>query len=198
MGASRHHHDHDHSHTPRGRMPVLIVSLILTLAFVAGEAIAGYWSGSLALIADAGHNFTDAFGLGLAAVAYYFQARPGDHVKTYGYQRSGVLAAFLNALTLGVLAAGIFWESYQRLVTPEPVADRVMLAVAVVGLFLNLAIARGLDGHGKDLNLRAAWIHMMGDAATCLAIIAGSLIIRQTGLPIVDPILSILIAGMIV
>jgi len=90
-------------------MPVLIASLILTLAFVAGEATAGFWSGSLALIAYAGHNFTDAFGLGLAAVAYYFQSRPGDHVKTYGYLRAGVLAAFLNALTLGVLSAGIFW-----------------------------------------------------------------------------------------
>jgi len=179
-------------------MPVLIASLILTLAFVAGEAAAGFWSGSLALIADAGHNFTDAFGLGLAAVAYYFQSRPGDHVKTYGYLRAGVLAAFLNALTLGVLSAGIFWESYQRLIRPEPVADRVMLVVAVVGLFLNLGIARGLGGHGKDLNLRAAWIHMMGDAATCLGIIGGSLIIRQTGLLIIDPILSILIACMIV
>src|SRR5947207_988163 len=112
MGGSHHHHDHPPA--TRNRMPVLIFSLILTLAFVAGEAIAGFWSGSLALIADAGHNFTDAFGLGLAAVAYYFQSRPGDHVKTYGYLRAGVLAAFLNALTLGALAAGIFWESYQR------------------------------------------------------------------------------------
>src|SRR5437763_1925110 len=144
MGTSHHHHhDHDHSHTPHNRMPVLIISLILTLAFVAGEAMAGFWSGRLALIADAGHNFTDAFGLGLAAVAYYFQSRPGDHVKTYGYLRAGVLAAFLNALTLGALSAGIFWESYQRFLKPEPVADRVMLVVAVVGLFLNLAIARG-------------------------------------------------------
>src|SRR5437764_12907805 len=189
-----HHHHH---HAP-GKQGVLYASLAATLVFVAAEAGAGYWSGSLALVAEAGHNFTDAFGLGLAAVAYYFQSRPGDHVKTYGYLRAGVLAAFLNALTLGALSAGIFWESYQRFLKPEPVADRVMLVVAVVGLFLNLAIARGLGGHGKDLNLRAAWIHMMGDAATCIAIIAGALIIRQTGLLIIDPILSILIAAMIV
>src|SRR5712692_839648 len=137
MGAPHHHHHHDHS-APRGRLRVLILSLVLTLAFVAGEALAGFWSGSLALVADAGHNFTDAFGLGLAAVAYYFQSRPGDHVKTYGYLRAGVLAAFLNALTLGAISAAIFWESYRRLLHPEPVADRVMLIVATVGLFLNL------------------------------------------------------------
>jgi cobalt-zinc-cadmium efflux system protein len=197
----QHFHPHAVSATsgrPRNRMRVLVISLILTLLFVAGEALAGIWSGSLALVADAGHNFTDAFGLGLAAVAYYFQSRPGDHVKTYGYLRAGVLAAFLNALTLGILAAGVFWESYRRLVTPEPVAENVMLLVASVGLVLNLAIAHGLNGHGRDLNLRAAWIHMIGDAATCLAIIAGAVAIRLTGMLAVDPILSILIAAVIV
>lgn len=195
-----HNHRHPHAASPgqRNRMPVLIASLIFTLAFVVGEAWAGFWSGSLALIADAGHNFTDAFGLGLAAVAYYFQSRPGNQFKTYGYLRAGVLAAFLNALTLVILSVGIFWESYQRLVSPEPVADRVMMIVAAVGLVLNLAIARGLGGHGHDINLRAAWIHMVGDAATCLAIIGGALLIRKTGVLAIDPILSILIAAVIV
>src|SRR5215831_19856058 len=96
-----HHHHHDQA---QGKQGVLYASLAATLIFVAAEACAGYWSGSLALIADAFHNFTDAFGLGLAAVAYYFQSRPGSSRKTYGYKRSGVLAAFINALTLVVLA----------------------------------------------------------------------------------------------
>src|ERR1700704_308179 len=137
---------HHHHHQPApGKKMVLYVSLAATLVFVVAEAIAGWWSGSLALVTDAFHNFTDAFGLGLAAVAYYFQSRPGNQRKTYGYKRSGVLAAFLNALTLVVLAVGLFWESYRRLRNPEPVASMEMLVMAAIGLVMNLAIARALN-----------------------------------------------------
>jgi cobalt-zinc-cadmium efflux system protein len=165
---------------------------------VVAEMVAGLLSHSLALVADAGHNFTDAFGLGLAAVGNYFQSRRGDHRKTFGYQRAGVLAAFVNALTLVLLAVGVIWESYLRLRNPEPVHEVTMIWIAAVGLVLNLGIAKALGGHGDDMNIRAAWIHMMGDAASCVGIIVGAVIIQRTDWLAIDPIISILIAVMIV
>jgi cobalt-zinc-cadmium efflux system protein len=180
---------------------VLIASLSLTLAFVVFETLAGFSAHSLALLSDAGHNFTDAFALLLAAFGVYLQARPGDHEKTYGYQRAGVLAAFVNALSLVVLAGILFYESYQRLLHPQPVAANTMMIVAGVALVLNLGIAGALGGHGEhhhDLNVRAAWLHMAGDAASSAAIILGALLIRFTGWLAIDPILSILIGIAIV
>src|SRR6185437_5926990 len=116
-----------------------------------------------------------------------------DPVKTYGYERAGVLVAFVNALALVVLAGVLFYESYERLLNPQPVAELTMIVVAAIGLAVNLAIARALGGHGRDLNVRAAWIHMIGDAASSAGIIAGAIVIRLTGWTAVDPLLSILI-----
>ncbi len=171
---------------------MLFISLALTIAFVIFETIAGLRAGSLALLSDAGHNFTDAFALLLAAIGVYLQSRPADHVKTYGYQRAGVLVAFINAVTLVVLAGVLFYESYQRLLHPQPVAETTMMIVAAVGLVVNLGIALSI-GHGHDLNLRAAWLHMLGDAASSAGIIAGAAAIRYTGWLAIDPVLSILI-----
>jgi cobalt-zinc-cadmium efflux system protein len=196
--AHHHHHSHGHSHAHGATGTILIVSLAVTLLFVATEAVAGWWSGSLALLSDAGHNFTDAFGLLLAATAYSFESRPGDEVKTFGYQRTGVLAAFVNALMLVVISVFLIWESVQRLRSPEPVDDRVMLIIAVIGLVVNLGIAWGVSGHGKDLNMRAAFLHQIGDAASCLGIIIGALVIRATGWLAVDPILSIIMSVFII
>src|SRR6202451_1679448 len=118
-----HQHSHSHSHVHAGQTgKVLFVSLALTVAFVLAEAIAGLRSGSLALLSDAGHNFTDAFGLLLAGVGFILHSRPANQVKTYGYQRAGVLAAFVNALLLVVLSLALFYESYRRLLDPKPVA----------------------------------------------------------------------------
>lgn len=177
---------------------ILIASLIVTLLFVAAEAFAGWYSGSLALLSDAGHNFTDAFGLALAAAAFTLESRPGDSIKTFGYQRTGVLAAFINALLLVVLSVYLLWESYQRLLAPEPIADDVMLIVAAVGLVVNLAIAWGVGGHGNDLNLRAAFLHQIGDAASCVGIIVGALVIRYTGWLAIDPLLTIVMSLVII
>lgn len=188
------HHRH-HASSTTGR--VLFASLGLTTAFVIVEAIAGVRAHSLALLSDAGHNFTDAIALLLAAIACYLQTRPGNHVKTFGYQRAGVLVAFVNALTLVLLAGLLFYESYRRLINPEPVGETTMMVVAAVGLVMNLAIVWGLGGshggHCHDLNVRAAWIHMMGDAASSAAIIAGAITIHYTGWLAIDPALSILI-----
>jgi len=195
-----HGHDHSHTHIHAGTGRVLFVSLGLTLVFVAIEAVAGFRSGSLALLSDAGHNFTDAFALLLAAFGFYWQSRPGDQVKTFGYQRAGVLAAFVNALTLALLSVVLFYESYQRLMHPQPVAQLTMVVVPALGLLLNLTIVWGLGGHGHehDLNVRAAWIHMLGDAASSAGIIAGAILIHFTGWLAIDPILSILIGLMII
>ncbi|HVT95034.1 MAG TPA: cation diffusion facilitator family transporter [Bryobacteraceae bacterium] len=186
---------HHHSH---GTGKALTWSTAATLAFVAIEAAAGLWSHSLALLSDAGHNFTDALALILAAVALRYQAKPPDETKTYGYQRAGVLAALFNAVTLVVIALVIFWEAWQRLVAPEPVHDTVMLVVSTLGVVVNGAIMLSLHRGRKDLNIRAAYIHMLGDAIGAIGIIAGALLIRFTGWVEVDPILSILIGVMIV
>lgn len=172
---------------------MLFVSILLTTAFVVVEAVAGVRAGSLALLSDAGHNFTDAFALLLAGIGFKLQSRPGDHIKTFGYQRAGVLVAFINALVLVLLAGVLFYESYRRLIHPEPVAETTMMVVAGIGLVMNLAIVWGLGGHGHDLNLRGAWLHMIGDAASSAGIIAGALAIRYTGWLAIDPVLSILI-----
>jgi cobalt-zinc-cadmium efflux system protein len=194
---------------------VLFISLGLTAAFVALEAAAGIRAHSLALLSDAGHNFADAFALLLAAIGFYLQLRPANQTKTYGYQRAGVLVAFVNALTLIVLAGILFYESYRRLLHPEPAAEGTMMVIAGIGLVMNLGIVWGLGGHGhahshthapghshghapEDLNIRAAWMHMLGDAASSAAIIAGAVAMRFTGWLSIDPILSILIGGGIV
>jgi len=194
-----HTHDHvhhGHSHSGTGR--ALILSLILTLGFVVFEAIAGFRASSLALLSDAGHNFADAFALVLAAAAFYLQSRPANQTKTFGYQRAGVLAAFVNAVSLVVLAIFLFFESYERLRNPRPVVESTMIMVAALGLAINGFIAWRLGGHGHDMNIRAAWIHMMGDALSCVAIIAGGITMHYTGWQAIDPALSILIAAMII
>ena len=193
-----HPHDPGHSHSHDGTGRALIASLILTLAFVVFEAVAGFRASSLALLSDAGHNFADAFALLLAAFGFYLQSRPANAVKTYGYQRAGVLAAFVNAVSLVVLALFLFFESYERLRNPQPVVESTMIAVAALGLAMNLFIVWRLGGHGHDMNIRAAWIHMLGDAMSCVAIIAGAIVIHYTGWQKIDPVLSILIGLMIV
>jgi len=172
---------------------VLTISLAVTAAFVVFEAVAGFRAGSLALLSDAGHNFTDAFALLLAAIGVYLETRPADHIKTYGYERAGILVAFVNAIVLVALAGFLIYESYGRLMHPRPVAEVTMIVVAAVGLAVNLGIAFGI-GQGHDLNLRAAWMHMIGDAASSAGIIAGAIAIRFTGWIVIDPVLSLLIA----
>ncbi|MEO5922607.1 MAG: cation diffusion facilitator family transporter [Bryobacteraceae bacterium] len=198
MAHSHQGHSHSHHHHGAATGKILIASLVVTLVFVATEAVAGWWSGSLALLSDAGHNFTDAFGLVLAATAYKLESRPGDQIKTFGYQRTGVLAAFVNALMLVGFSVFLIWESIQRLRAPEPINDSVMMIVAGVGLVINLAIAWGIGGHGNDLNLRATFLHQLGDAASCVGIILGAIVIHYTGWVSVDPILSILMSIFII
>jgi len=191
-------HSHSHSYAS-GTGRRLWWSVLATAAFVGVEVVAGIKAHSLALLSDAGHNFTDALALLLAWFGVYLQSRPPDEVKTYGYHRAGVLTAFVNALTLVALSAWIFYESWQRLRRPEPVHETVMMLVAAAGLALNGGILWGLRAaRRQDINIRSAFVHMLGDLLGSLAILAGALAIRYTGWRQVDPILSILIGALIV
>ncbi len=198
MGQSHSHSSSGHSHHPTATGWMLKASLIATLAFTAFEVYAGLRSHSLSLLSDAGHNFTDALALLLAAIGFYVQSKPADEVRTFGYHRAGVVTAFLNAATLVLISFVIFYEAVIRILHPEPVDDRMMFWVALGALVLNGGIMLALNSRQKDdINLRAAFIHMLGDALGAAAIIIGALIIRYTHWTYIDPILSIALGGLI-
>jgi len=190
-------HDHHHHH---GTGKILVFSTVATILFVLVEFIAGFNAHSLALLSDAGHNVTDALALLLALFGVYLQSRPADDVKTYGYHRGGVLAAFVNALTLIIFSIYLLYESYQRILKPEVVHESTMIIVAGLGIIVNLGILIALkrSGDGHDLNIRAAAVHMLGDALSSVAIVVGAFAIRYTGWQLIDPILSIIIGVMII
>jgi cobalt-zinc-cadmium efflux system protein len=189
-------HAHPHAHDA-GK--VLVWSLALTAAFVIVEVVAGIRAHSLALLSDAGHNFTDALALLLAWFGVYYGRKPPDESRTYGYHRAGVLAAFVNAMSLLMLAGYILYESYQRWREPRQVNETTMLLVAALGLVVNASIMWGLRAErGHDLNVRSAWVHMLGDALGSIGIMVGAVVIRQTGWARTDPALSALIGLLIV
>lgn len=189
-------HSHDHSHATG---TVLAWSLAATFAFVAVEVLAGFQAHSLALISDAGHNFTDGLALLLAWIGVYLQSKPADETRTYGYHRAGVLTAFVNAIALAILSGWILYEGAVRLSGPRPVHTGIMMGVAALGLALNGWIAWVLRRASRhDINIRGAFLHMFGDALGSAAIVAGAIVIRYTGWDRVDPALSILIAILIV
>ncbi len=192
-----HSHDHHHHHHG-GSGRVLKWSFIATLLFVVIQFAAGWQAHSLALLSDAGHNLTDALALALAMFGVYLQAKPADESRTFGYHRGGVLAAFINAVSLLGLSAYLFYESYERLLDPQSVNEQIMIVTAGLGIALNVGILIGLRKHESDINIRAASIHMLGDALGSVAIIVGAVIIHYTGWLTIDPILSILIAALIV
>lgn len=177
----------------------LRLSLWITAAFIVIEFGAGIRANSLALLSDAGHNFTDALALGLALFAHRVGGLPPSASKTYGYKRAGVLAAFVNALVLVALSLLIFWESYDRFLNPREVEDTIMLVIACAGLIVNLAVMKALHSHSHhDLNVRGAYVHMLGDALSSVGIIIGALFIRQTHALWIDPLLSVLIGALII
>ncbi len=176
---------------------VLQFSMLLTAAYVAATFIFGLRAHSLALISEAGHNLSDLFAMLLSFVAVYFQARPATDEKTFGYQRAGVLAAFLNAVTLIVLSAWIAIEALHRLAEPVAVQPRVMMIVAAAGVLMNGTVATLLWRFSRDVNIRSVYLHMLGDTLSTAAVIVGGAAILFTGISWIDPVLSILIAAMI-
>jgi cobalt-zinc-cadmium efflux system protein len=176
---------------------VVKVAVLATTALVITEFVVGSLAHSLALVSDGWHNLTDIPTLTFSWLATYFERKPPDARKTYGYQRAGVLAAFVNSLILLGIAVYICYDGYQHIVHPEPVAAGKMLAVGLLALIINAGVTFGLARNRRDLNLRAVFVHYLGDTLSNLGIIAGALIIRFTGQHLVDPLLAFLIAGMI-
>jgi cobalt-zinc-cadmium efflux system protein len=185
--------------TTSGKMQrVLMVSLAATVCYVIATFYFGLRAHSLALISEAGHNVSDLLAILLSFAAVYFQGRPATDQKTFGYQRAGVLAAFVNALTLIVLAAWIAISAIHRLYTPVTVHANIMMVVAAAGVLMNGAIAGLLWRFSGDVNIRSVFLHMLGDTLSTAAVIAGGAGILFTGIMWIDPVLSLLIAGMIV
>ena len=167
----------------------------LTVLFVVIEATAGYFAHSLALISDAGHNLTDALALGITLWTFGLASAPATARRTYGLHRAGILGALLNATTLVVLAGGILVEAYVRLREPEIVNASIVTGVAALALAVNLAIAFGLHGAAKhDVNVRASFTHVAGDAASAASVVIVGLVISYAGLMWLDPLVSVLIA----
>jgi cobalt-zinc-cadmium efflux system protein len=184
--------------SPNGKMQrVLQISMVLTLAYVIATFYFGLRAHSLALISEAGHNVSDLLAIALSFVAVYFQARPATDQKTFGYQRAGVLAAFVNAVTLVVLSAWIAIEAIHRIAAPVAVEPRVMMYVAAAGVLMNGTVATLLWRFSGDVNIRSVFLHMLGDTLSTAAVIVGGAAILFSGMGWIDPLLSILIAGMI-
>ncbi|MEP6941889.1 MAG: cation diffusion facilitator family transporter [Betaproteobacteria bacterium] len=193
---------HAHSHTatsPDGAARrALVIALALTASFGVVEAVGGWIAGSLALLADAGHMFTDAAALGLALFAHWVARRPPSHRASYGYARAEVLAAFVNALALLGLVAFIVIEAVHRLLAPQPVAGTTVLVIGTAGLVVNLVSAWVLSRAGGSLNVRGALLHVMSDVLGSLAaVIAGAVIVLAGWTPI-DPLLSLVVSVLIV
>jgi len=187
---------HGHGRSVTGRY--LGFSIVLTLAFVVGEAVAGFWSNSLALISDAGHNFADALALVFSWYAVRASRWPPDANRTFGYHRAGILAALANAFSLVLIALYIVWEASRRLQSPPHVESGLMIGVAGVAVVLNGLISVWLHTEAKqDLNVRSAYLHMLGDAVSALGVVAAGIVVAATGYNIADPLVSLLIAGLI-
>ena len=193
QGAHHHHHGHSHGADPaaRGFLP----GILLNLGFTAFEATAGVVAGSMALVADAGHNLSDVLGLVLAWVAVVLARRRPSERRTYGWHRGTILAALANAALLLVAVGAIVGGAVDRLLHPAPVETGPMLWVAAVGVVVNTATALLFArGRAADANRRGAFLHMAADAAVSLAVVAGALVIRATGWLWVDPALGLVVA----
>ena len=193
------HHDHDHGglgHVHGSTHgPQLVASLLVTILFVIGEAIAGSRANSLALLSDAGHNASDALALGLAAYAIWVAKKPASSRNTFGFHRVAILTALFNAVSLVVISVIILIEAWKLFVKPEPVVGNLMIWVALISVFMNTVIAWALQGGAKNsINVRAAFIHMIGDAASAAAVVVAGFIVKQTGWVYADPVVAVLIA----
>jgi cobalt-zinc-cadmium efflux system protein len=189
-------HAHAHSRGPNTSL-VLRVSLAATLIYIVLLVVAGMRAHSLALLSEAGHNVSDFLALLLSLAAVYIQTRPPSATKTFGYQRAGVLAAFVNSATLVVLSFWIFYEAFRRIYMPVAVRPGLMMAVAAAGVVMNAVIAAMLWRSSRDVNIRSAFLHEVGDTLSTAAVIVGAWAIAWTGQDWIDPALSIGIGALI-
>ena len=176
---------------------ILKFSLALTAMYIAATLFFGLRAHSLALISEAGHNVSDFAALGLSFVAVWLQTRPATDERTFGYQRAGVLAGLVNALSLMLLAVWILVTAAQRFLHPVTVEPHLMMMVAAAGVVMNGLIAALLWKFSGDVNIRSVFLHMLGDTLSTAAVIVGALLISVTHQQWIDPLLSVIIAGMI-
>lgn len=176
----------------------LLLAIGLTVVTLLAEIIGGFWTNSLALLSDAAHVFMDVFALSLSLLAIRFSARPATEQRTFGLHRLEILASLTNGATLLVIAVGIFYAALLRLLDPEVVKSREMFVIAIIGLLMNLIAARLLHQHHQgDINVRSAYLHVLGDAAASVGVIIGGIIMLYTGWYIVDALVSMAIAVLI-
>ena len=173
-------------------------AVALTVLFVVAEAAAGWYAHSLALVSDAGHNLADAAALGFSAYAIWIASKPSHQGMTFGYHRVGVVAALANAVSLVLIAVLIAWEAIARIRQPEAASGPTMIVVALVAMVLNLGIGLWLHRGAKDdLNIRSAYLHMLGDAASAFGVVIAGILVTTLAVPLADPIVSLLIAALI-
>lgn len=199
MGAHHHHgHGHEHDHGPADFTRAFAWGIALNAIYILAEAGAGLWTGSMALLADAGHNLSDVLGLAVAWGGAALARRPASKRFTYGLKGSTILAAMLNSLLLMVALGAIVLEAAQRIAEPAPVMGAAVAAVAALGIVVNgltaLLFVRGRHG---DVNVRGAFLHMAGDAAVSAGVVVAGLVIWRTGASWLDPAASLVIAGII-
>ncbi|HEY6010702.1 MAG TPA: cation diffusion facilitator family transporter [Nitrospirota bacterium] len=204
------HHDHDHDHddghthalgraAAGGGRRDLLIALAITLLMMVAEIIGGLLSNSLALLSDAGHMLTDNLALLLSFFAMTFASLPPTERRTFGFHRLEILAAFVNGIVLVVISIYIMYQAYLRLVHPQPVQGRLMLVIAIIGLVANIIGAFFLHKHSHaSLNIRGAYLHIVGDALSSLGVVIGGIIILYTGWYLIDPILSVMISLVII
>jgi cobalt-zinc-cadmium efflux system protein len=192
---------HAHSHLREAAKQTttrLSLSLFLTLVFVMIEAGAGIFANSLALLTDAAHNLTDVIALALTWFAVRITAQPANAQKTYGYHRAGILVALLNSTTLVLISLGIFYEAYRRLMSPPEVQSSVLIGVGLIAVVINLVTALLVHrGSQQDLNLRSAFVHLMGDVLSTVSAVIAGVIIYITNANWLDPLVSVLIGFLI-
>ena len=191
-----HHHNHDHSPLDYNR--AFAIGVALNVIYIVVEATYGFLAGSLALLADAGHNLSDVLGLLLAWGANYLVQRKPTERHTYGWRKSTILAALTNAIILLVAMGAIAWEAVQRFSDPSPVAGKTVIIVAAIGVVINTATALlFLSGRKTDLNIRGAFLHMAADAGVSAGVVLAGVAILTTGWPWIDPVVSLTITAII-
>ncbi len=208
MSHTHDHHDHEHSHLPgegalhshaaHASVKSLRIALALTAALLVVEIVGGVVSNSIALLADAGHMFTDVAALGLSLFVAWFSRQPPTQQKSFGYLRWEILAAFLNGAALLLISAAIIVESVLRLRSPQPVQGGLMLGVAVAGLCLNMISARILHPSSQsNMNVRGAYLHVLGDLLASVGTVVAAVLIRYTGWLLADPLASFITTALI-
>lgn len=196
------HHEpgqHTHSHAPKDFGARFVIGIGLNIFIVVLEAVFGVFGNSVALIADAAHNLSDALGLGVAFAAHIVSQRAPSPKFSYGLRSSSILAALFNAVFLLVITGGLSWEAVQRFFSPAPVNGTLMMIVAAIGMTVNAGTAALFaSGRKGDINIRGAFLHMAADAMISAGVVAAGLLIVLTGRPWIDPVISLIINGIII